>query len=240
VSSRTTILGLCASIVAVPVALLIGLLITWWVGIVVGVFAGTAAALYLWNSAATLPERVYGVGEAHHAAIPTVENVMDGICLANGIVEPRIALLDTAATNAALLGRGDGDLAFVITTGLLDSVDLMGVEAVVGHLLARDHDEIETRTLCAALPRWFPQSLYSFALPADVSRIERDQSGLAFTRFPPALAKTLEMMSHKSTAIPGTTDVDDPLWLAPAMAGGATDPAGTERIEDRIEVLREL
>ena len=223
-----------------PVALLVGFLVTWWLGLIVGALVAAATAFWVWNRAATLPERAYGVGEAHHASMPTVENVMDGICLANGIIEPRIALVDTAATNAALLGRSETDLVFVITTGLLDSIDRMGVEAVVGHLLARDHDEVETRTLCASMPLWIPAALCSLALPSDVSRIEQDQRGLTYTRFPPALAKTLEMMLQKSTAVPGTGRVDDPLWLAPAMAGGATDPDATERIEDRIEVLREL
>jgi hypothetical protein len=236
VSSRTTILGLCAGIIAIPIALIVGLLTTWWLGLI----AGAASCANVWVRAASLPERAYGVGEAHHAAMPTVENVMDGICLANGIIEPRVALVDTAATNAALLGRGESDLVFVITTGLLDSVDRMGVEAVVGHLLARDHDEVETRTLCAALPRWIPMALYSFVLPDAGSRIAQDQRGLKYTRYPPALAKTLEIMLQKSTAVPGTGRVDDPLWLAPAMQGGATDPHATERIEDRIEVLREL
>jgi hypothetical protein len=240
VSSRTTILGLCAGIVAVPVALVIGLLVVWWLGILVGVLAGAAGAYYVWNRASDLAERAYGVGEVWHASLPTVENVVDGICLANGIAEPRIALVDTAATNAALLGREDTDLVLVITTGLLDSVDRMGVEAVTGHLLARDHDEVETRTLCASMPGWIPPALYSFVLGANYSRIGQDQQGLAYTRYPPALAKTLEMMSEKSTAIAGTGRVDDALWLAPAMAGGATDPDVTERIEDRIEVLREL
>ncbi len=234
---RRPILALAAAAVALPIVVVLSALGLWWLGLIFAVAATAGVVLWLLKRAGAHVDRTLDFDD--QVDLSSLANVVDGICLANGIEEPALAAVDSDAHNAALLWRGGDDYVLVSTRGLLDSADLMGLEAVAGHLLAQPFGEVEARTFLASLPGIFPPALLERFAPDDGSRIEADLRGLEVTRYPPGLAATLESMLDGSTTIAGVGRYDDALWLAPA-ANNTGGTAQQERIEDRIEVLREL
>ena len=79
-------------------------------------------------------------------------NSVEGLALAAGIPAPRIYVIDDSAPNAFATGRDPNRAVICVTTGLLEKLNRLELEGVIGHEMAhiRDYD-IRLVTLVAVL-----------------------------------------------------------------------------------------
>lgn len=63
-------------------------------------------------------------------------NVVEGLCLAAGIPKPTLYVIDDEAPNAFATGRDPSHASIAVTTGLLDQMERVELEAVLAHELS--------------------------------------------------------------------------------------------------------
>ena len=73
---------------------------------------------------------------------PYLWNTVEGLSLAAGLPVPRLYIIEDSAPNAFATGRDPQHAALVVTRGLLDKLNRLELEGVVGHEMAhiRDYD----------------------------------------------------------------------------------------------------
>ncbi len=79
-------------------------------------------------------------------------NLVEGLCIASGLPQPRVYIIDDAAPNAFATGRNPKHAAIAVTTGLLEKMNRVELEAVLAHELShiRNYD-ILVSTLAVTL-----------------------------------------------------------------------------------------
>jgi heat shock protein HtpX len=216
-------------------------------GVVVLVTAGPAAALVVaivvgaalvgWVRFGTDPyvTRLIGGTDADPRRDARLYNLVEGLSIGAGLRQPRLRVIDSPGLNAVSAGTSPARGLVGVTTGLLNELDRMELEAVLAEELIqiRRHDTRPMSLLAATFGsgrRW--------AIPADRDT-QADQSAVALTRYPPALASALEKIEAKGAAVSGQPRRLAQLWLAdpgdPPLGGRGRLP-----LHDRIEALREL
>jgi len=79
-------------------------------------------------------------------------NSVEGLALAAGIPVPKIYVIDDSAPNAFATGRNPERAVIAVTTGLLDKLNRVELEGVIGHEMAHIKDyDIRLMTLVAVL-----------------------------------------------------------------------------------------
>jgi heat shock protein HtpX len=105
-------------------------------GLVVAVvFAGGAAALAYWKSDAV----ALAMSHAKPATTdeyPRLHNIVEGLCIAAGLPKPRLYVIDDAAPNAFATGRNPRHAAVAVTTGLIEKMNRIELEAILAHELS--------------------------------------------------------------------------------------------------------
>jgi heat shock protein HtpX len=73
---------------------------------------------------------------------PYLWNTVEGLSLAAGVPMPRLYVIEDSAPNAFATGRDPHHAALAVTRGLLDKMNRLELEGVVGHEMAhiRDYD----------------------------------------------------------------------------------------------------
>ena len=83
---------------------------------------------------------------------PRLHNLVEGLSIAAGIPKPRVYLVPEAAPNAFATGRDPEHASIAVTEGLLQSLNRVELEGVVGHELAHVADrDILVGTVVATL-----------------------------------------------------------------------------------------
>jgi len=83
---------------------------------------------------------------------PRLHNIVEGLSIAAGIPKPRVYLVPEAALNAFATGRDPEHASIAVTEGLLQSLNRVELEGVVGHELAHVVDrDILVGTVVATL-----------------------------------------------------------------------------------------
>jgi len=69
-------------------------------------------------------------------------NLVEGLCIASGLPKPRLYIIDDPAPNAFSTGRNPKHAAVAVTTGLLEKMNRIELEAVLAHELShiRNYD----------------------------------------------------------------------------------------------------
>ncbi len=69
-------------------------------------------------------------------------NLVEGLCIASGLPKPRLYIIGDPAPNAFSTGRNPKHAAVAVTTGLLDTMNRIELEAVLAHELShiRNYD----------------------------------------------------------------------------------------------------
>lgn len=215
---------------------LIGLLsgIGWWLAIV-GALLGAAVA---WWMVHRTPDRVLaGVGAVPLTGASRLENLIDGLCLTNGIPLPALMVVETDARNTATVGIR-GSYALVVTRGLLDDLSRIELEGVVARqlwLIKSGHAGMGT-LVAAIAPFW--AGAVERAIPPR-SDVVADVDAVGLTRYPPGLLDALEKIdSSPALTVPKWTRhlwIEDPGSPADGRTGSYHSP-----LDERIATLREL
>jgi heat shock protein HtpX len=238
---------------------------------VVGALALAAAA---WWGCETLARGVIGAAPADPIAHARLFNLVDGLCITAGVPSPALYVVEDPGLNALTMGRGPRHGSLVVTSGLLAGLNRIELEAVLAHELSHIKSyDILTATLAVALfgPLGAParsaasggrgrligwlllpvEALAGLGLQLAVGRQREaiaDLSGVALTRYPPALAAALEKLRESGTLIRSGSLATAHLWLGqpvPPVPGNRlawlvrlfeTHPP----LDERIEALREL
>jgi hypothetical protein len=227
------------AIFAIPAVLLLGIfvllgVIVWWPFYLVAIPAAALAVWYFWYRSdesilRSLDARPLGETEGQR-----IMNTVENLCLTSGIDQPEVLIIDTPECNLiSVSGRND---TLVVTTGLLDALNVMEMEGVVAHGLTK---------LSTGAVRYevFAASAHPFITGAQRDLARRwgtggagvtafDISGVGLTRYPPGLRSALERLDGRSTDIPGADSLGAALLIPPSE----------ERVplENRIDVLWEL
>lgn len=182
---------------------------------------------------------------------PRLFNVLEGLCVENGLAIPRVRILDDDATNSLLLPDEDGGLVLVCTRGLLGSLDRIELEAVLADTLASakrgdvKRAAVVARALgaIAAVSPVGASLAWHFTDPARQFRTDREACRM--TCFPPGLLSALEVVSDRSTEPSGLATavarLSAPYWLVPLDIGKPKKiRAGELDLDLRISALAEL
>jgi heat shock protein HtpX len=220
------------------------------VGIVLAVVGIVLAAL---SQRLGSPTRISGA-IGGRAADPTGDarlvNVVEGLCVGNGIGVPQLRVLDDPAANAIVIGSNEQDAVLICTTGLLGALDRMELEAVVAHELAHlKRGDMRTTAratralgLYAAMSAGATVRLRSLTGPAREACADLD--AVAMTRYPPALASALAKLETTPSEPRGlsaqTERLTAPFWCVPLGAEKATPIQGTLALNERVAMLAEL
>jgi heat shock protein HtpX len=227
---------LLAGLVAVVglVGLLVGLVLghPWWgllAGLVVGVGLAVAAELTAQRMAVTATGGQLADPTKHARLV----NLVAGLCVAAGLPEPRLYVVDEPAPNAMSAGRGSRHGSVVVTSGLLDVLDRVELEGVVAHELSHLRDG-------SAGPATLAVPVLGFLLPLSAPLLQAlcgpwrehhaDAAAVQLTRYPPGLASALEKVAADQRPTRAARKRVAHLWL---KAPGAS-------LDERIAVLREL
>jgi heat shock protein HtpX len=65
-----------------------------------------------------------------------LHNLVEGLCIGSGLPMPRLYIIDDPAPNAFATGRNPKHAAIAVTTGLLDKMNRVELEAVLAHELS--------------------------------------------------------------------------------------------------------
>ena len=228
------VIGLAIALIAgaaVVLGLVVGFVVAWWAGIVVAI----AVAGGLWLGV-VVPRLRGAEGRALALVGPTrpadlrrearLLNLVEGLAPGAGLPRPAVLVVDDDAPNALALGRDGRRGVIVVSTGLLERLDRMQLEAVIAYLLVRIRDGASAG---ATVSLAFRPSRPPEAAPLEVA----DSRAVTLTRYPPALASALEVLAAAGPAAPRqASPVLGPLWVVP--------PGDRASAAERVDALRGL
>jgi heat shock protein HtpX len=204
---------------------------------------------------------VQAADEKRHARL---FNAASNTCASVGVAAPTLYVVEDPALNAMVVGRDARNASLVVTTGLLDELGVVELEAVITQELLRVKlGDIGPQTfivatigagalLAESADRWPSlQKILMVPMPllervllwlhTDRRDIDLDLATSGITRYPPGLADALEKMDGRSALAMGAP-VTAHLWIAPPL--GFSAPTALARIHvplaERVAVLREL
>ena len=217
-----------ALVTGVALALLAGYVFVI-VAIICGVGAGAFATRQLETSATETTLAIISARTVDAAEVPRLANLVDAMVATVGLATPALCVVDDDVINACAVGHG-ASATLIVTSGLLEKLDLISLEGVVAHELAhlRSGDGHRGAVAVAAAKRGLGAGS-SEKLHQSAGRgreLRADQVGAASVRYPRGMAAALSLCEQ------GTEPARTSFFRSPAF--GATrwlwfDPMVTER-----------
>jgi Zn-dependent protease with chaperone function len=224
---------------ALPPAVVVGVILFFAVGVIASIIAFVLAAAGLAVWARLAGDRLVSDALRGRDADPTSDarlfNLVEGLSVSAGVRQPRLVVIDSPGLNAMAAGTRSSKAVLAVTTGLLEELKRIELEAVLAEeLYLIRHDHTRPGTILVAT---FGVGR-SLAIAADHDTVA-DLGAVSLTRYPPALASALEKIDAKGSLVPGQPASLAHLWLVDPRS----DPPpsrGRLPLADRIEALREL
>jgi heat shock protein HtpX len=66
---------------------------------------------------------------------PSLYNLLENLCISRGLTMPTLRIIDTPVRNAYASGLSEGKMSVTLTRGLVETLDVSEIEAVMGHEL---------------------------------------------------------------------------------------------------------
>ena len=107
---------------------------SWGIAIAVVLASAGAFASY-WKSDA-IALRTSRALPANPTEYARLHNLVEGLCIASGLPKPGVYVIDDPAPNAFATGRNPSHAAIAVTTGLLERMNRVELEAVIAHELS--------------------------------------------------------------------------------------------------------
>lgn len=226
--------GLVVLVVATAVGLALGAPV---VGLVAGAVLGVLCGVGLWRGSVKVVLRALGAEPVDEEDAPGPFTQAEWLCATMGLPLPAFYRVVDPSPNALAVGRGPGDAALVLTTGLIDVLDPVGVEGVLAHELAhlKRHDAAPA-TVAAALALVTGIGVGGggalvHRLAGRGREFEADRMAVQATRYPPGLRQALATLAEGIT--PSTAEGGPPAPLAERRAGRAARWLFTVALSDR-------
>lgn len=242
-----------AGLVALPVLVLgvavVGLLAGFAIGVplaLVGAIAAGAVvtALRLRDLDARIATRI-GAEPAPEHDHARLHGLAESVAMSVGVAQPRLFLIDTPARNAVTWGDGRSPLCLAFTTGLLDAVDRLQLEALLARQLTVARDgSVDVLTVAAGLFESLgaldgPVARIARHAVDDRAVVEADLEGVRATCFPPGMVAALETTQAGDSELPAVPRALSGACLA--TPGSVSGPFAVHPpLADRIDLLREL
>lgn len=213
---------------------LIAGVVLWWPIALLSLPLAAAVVWVMWNRSDQVVLSALGARGLGQTEGQRVLNTVESLSLSSGIPQPNVMAIDDQACNIAVVsGRED---TIVVTTGILETLDLMEMEGVIAHVLTKVAAGRARYATLAASARPFitsGQVKQASRWGSDEGGIESfDISGVGLTRYPPGLLSALIRIDGRSTDIAGGDSLGD-AWFVPPSSSGS-------QLGTRIEVLQEL
>ncbi|MFZ9016045.1 MAG: M48 family metalloprotease [Ilumatobacteraceae bacterium] len=235
--------GLIGSVIGVAVDAAI-------IGMVLGVAVAGVAVRALRRRAVRLVLAVSGARPVPLDELPRLRSLIEGLGLANGLPRIDLYLIDESVPNAMVADGPSESAAVVVTSGLVERLDRIELEGVVGHLLSRiKTGEARTSTSMAVLVggvpllgalairtqgRWAgPGRLAAASFPVFAPLLRRslppassttaDLAACRMTRYPPGLIAALEKIRDAEGVTHAATAVTAHLWFEQPLNGMGDD-----------------
>lgn len=240
-------IALIATVVLVGVVAVVGL--PFWIGLLIGPALAVGVIWFVLRHSVDRLLVVLGARALADNEYPQYDNIVEGLALSTGLVEPDLYVIDDPALNATSLDWA-GDRAIAITTGLLDACDRIELEGVIAGLLIRlKQGDAERATLGATL---FGRPVIDSPMGSIASPIARvafgrlfdpdreiagDQGAVSVTRYPPGLSAALARMEIGPYEPQRTSPGLQHLWFAPPRPDAAVPHTP---INWRLDVLSEI
>ena len=111
--------------------------------ILAAVIAGTMALTSYYNSD-RIVLTLSRARPAPESEFPFLHNTVEGLAIAAGLPKPRVYIIDDTAPNAFATGRNPEHAAIAVTTGLLQKLNRVELEGVIGHEMSHiaDYDTL--------------------------------------------------------------------------------------------------
>ena len=116
-----------------------------------------------WLFAPYIVDFVYGVREAKPGELPEIEAMLERLSIEAGIKKPKLMISEMKIPNAFAYGSPIAGTRVAVTRGLLETLDLSEIEAVLGHELGHiKHKDVQIMMMVSVLPAifyWLGRSL---------------------------------------------------------------------------------
>jgi heat shock protein HtpX len=240
------VLGLAVLCAGALAGLVVWIVAPWWGALAAAAVIGVAVGLFIWSSAEHRLLRWSGAPAADRKAHAQLFNVVEGLCAAAGLPEPRLHVLPNDGLNSFAFGRKPRRAHLVVTSAMLANLSVIELEGVVAqelmHIKAGDiggatlvvgilgplarpvaprPEGVDTHRLLVAV--LVPLCAVAGVATRYVLGTERESSadiaGVALTRYPPGLASAFEKMQDVGTTVDRSSPALSPLWLDAPVRG---------------------
>jgi heat shock protein HtpX len=236
-------LGVFIALVVFVVTALVGVPIV--VAAVAGVVIGVSIVLLLFHQADALVLKGLRVQKADVRTQPRVLNVLGGLCDSHGFRKPVVVIVDDAGRNACGFGRHAHHGTMALTSGLVDSLDRLQLEAVLAReLTALGAKSRPAATTAVSLRRFLPRRMGDNLVrrvQGDELAVREDFEAVRYTRYPPGLAAALATIDGGSPVVAGANRAARHLWLVDPTESPSEETASPDwPVSMRVAALREL
>lgn len=181
---------------------------------------------------------------------PRLYNIAEGLSIASGLPKPALLVVEDPALNAFATGVDPKHASLVVTRGLLDSLNRMELEGVLGHELAhiQNRDTLVMQVASTLLGSVLPLGV--LFMPSALSRDREsaaDINGARYTRYPIGLRAALQKLAQGGTALRRRSRGTAGMWIASPLKGGDGLSGWLDNrfdshpsLEERISLLEDL
>ena len=113
-----------------------------FVGLIIALAIYIPYAIYSYRFGDRIVLRVSRAQPVTHEQEPRLHNIVEGLAIAGGIPKPAVYVVPEQAPNAFATGPDPQHASIAVTRGLLDTMDRVELEGVIGHEMShiRDRD----------------------------------------------------------------------------------------------------
>src|SRR5206468_626936 len=153
-NKRKTILVVIGAVLFFAAAgYLIGLLFASGpIGLVIAAVIAGGMAFYSYRYGDQVALRASRARPVTHEEEPRLHNIVEGLAIAAGVPKPTVYVVPEKSPNAFATGRDPEHSSIAVTQGLLDMMDRVELEGVIGHEMSHIKDrDILLGTIVATL-----------------------------------------------------------------------------------------
>jgi heat shock protein HtpX len=124
-----------------------------WVGVVIAFVIAMALAWGSYYNSDKIAIAASRAKPADETEYRRYHNLVEGLCIAAGLPKPKLFVVDDPAPNAFATGRNPKHAAMAVTTGLLEKMNRVELEAVLAHELShiKNYDILVTTIAVTAV-----------------------------------------------------------------------------------------